>query len=117
MYKHWQSSGKVETIQIGFNNYCKCPANLVNRPACIYMHDKHKHTQPPYDCLEVGLPFPKKVTGNGGLSANMQHLALQYSCDGFLIFTALDLTQLSLRILIALAFSKTFLRWLFEKHI
>jgi len=81
------------------------------------MHDKHKHTQPLYGCLEVGLPFPKKVTGNCGLSANMQHLALQYSCDGFLIFTALDLTQFSLRILIALAFSKTFLRWLFEKHI
>lgn len=54
---------------------------------------------------------------NCGLSANTQHLALQYSCDGFLIFTALDLTQLSLRILIALAFSKPFLRWLFEKHI
>lgn len=117
LYKHCQSSGKVETIQIEFNNYCKCPTNLVNRPACIYMHNKHKHRQPPYGCLEVGLPFPKKVTGNCGLPANMQHLALQYSCNGFLIFTALDLTQLSLRILIALAFSKTFPRWLFEKHI
>lgn len=81
------------------------------------MHDKYKHTQPPYGCLEVSLPFPKKVTGNDGLSAKMQHLALQYSCDGFLILTALDLTQLSLYILIALAFSETFLRWLFKKHV
>lgn len=107
LYKHWQSSGKVETIQIGFNNYCKCSANLVNRPERIYTHDKHKHTQPPRGCLEVGLPFPKKVTGNCGLSANLQLLALQYSCDGFLIVTALDLTQLSLSILIALAFPRS----------
>lgn len=117
LYKHCQSPEKVETIQTGFNNYCKCPSNLVNRAACIYTHNKHKHRQPPHGCLEVSLPFPKKVTGNRGLPANMQHLALQYSCNGFLIFTALDLTQLSLRILIALAFSKTFPRWLFEEHI
>lgn len=67
--------------------------------------------------LEVGLPFLKKVTGNRGLSANTQHLALQYSCNRFLIFTALDLTQLSLRFLIALAFSETFLKWLFQKQV
>lgn len=76
----------------------------------VYLCTINTNRRSPHGCLEVSLPFPKKVTGNRGLSANMQHLALQYSCNGFLIFTALDLTQLSLRILIALAFSETFLR-------